>query len=89
MKTCKAKLTSFENGKIVVEPYAHTEASRYTPMLDLEYGSLTTTRQHYRLLLMFPKKDGIVAAAKHLLVDAIRTCDFLNNLFINGGKSNE
>lgn len=89
MKTEKAKLTRFDNGKIVVEPYAHTEASRYTPMLDLEYGSLTSTQQHYRLLLMFPKRDGIMAAVKHLMADVTRAGNFLTNLFINGGKNND
>lgn len=40
MKTGKAKLIQYDNGKIVVEPYAQTETSRYTPLLDLEYGTL-------------------------------------------------
>lgn len=89
MKTGKAKLTVHDNGKIIVEPYAHTDASRYTPLLELEYGSLSTTQTHYRLLLMFPRKEGIMAAVKHLMTDVTRAGNFLTNLFINGGKSNE
>lgn len=89
MKTGKAKLTVHDNGKIIVEPYAHTDSARYTPLLELEYGSLTTTQTHYRLLLMFPRKEGIMAAVKHLMTDVTRAGNFLTNLFINGGKSNE
>lgn len=89
MKTGKAKLTVHDNGKIIVEPYAHTDSSRYTPLLELEYGSLTTTQTHYRLLLRFPRKEGIMAAVKHLMTDVTRAGNFLTNLFINGGKSNE
>lgn len=89
MKTGKAKFTQYDNGKIVVEPYNHTEASRYTPLLELEYGALSTTRSHYRLLLMFPRKEGIMAAVKHLTADVTRVGNFLTNLFINGGKDDE
>lgn len=89
MKTGKAKLIQYDNGKIVVEPYAQTETSRYTPLLELEYGTLTTTKSHYRLLLMFPRKEGIMAAVKHLMTDVTRAGNFLTNLFINGGTRDE
>lgn len=89
MFTTKAKVTQYDNGKIVVEPYAQTNASRYNSLLDLEYGTLSTTKSHYRLLLMFPRKDGIMAAVKHLMADMTRVSNFLTNLFINGGKNDE
>ena len=85
MRTRKAKLTQYDNGKIVVEPYAHTESPRYTPLLELEYGTLSTTQQHYRVLLMFPRKEGIMAAVRHLLSEATRVGNFLTKLFIQGG----
>lgn len=89
MNTEKAKVTRYDNGKIVVEPYAHTDNPRYAPLLELEYGTLTSTQQHYRLLLLFPRKEGIMAAVKHLMADVTRAANFLTNLFINGGKNNE
>ena len=89
MQISKAKLTKYENGKIVVEPYSHTDAARYTPLLDLDYGALTTTKSHYRLLLMFPRREGVMAAVKHLMADVTRVGNFMTNLFINGGKNNE
>lgn len=87
MKTYKAKVSQFDNGKIVVEPYAHTDSPRYTPLLDLEYGSVTTTQQHFRVLLMFPRKDGIMAAVTHLLEETTRIGNFFTHLFIHGGNA--
>ena len=86
MKQGKAKFTQYDNGKIVVEPYEHTEQSRYTPLMELEYGALTTTQSHYRVLLKFPRKEGIMECVKHLLRDATRIGNFLTEKYINSDK---
>lgn len=86
MKQGKAKLTQYDNGKIVVEPYQHTDRSRYTNLLELEYGTLTTTQEHYRVLLKFPRKDGVMECVKHLFREATRVGNFLTKLYINSGK---
>lgn len=86
MKQGKAKFTQYDNGKIVVEPYEHTEQSRYTPLMELEYGSLTTTQSHYRVLLKFPRKEGIMECVKHLLRDATRIGNFLTEIYIKSDK---
>lgn len=82
----KARFIQYDNGKIVVEPYGHTEHSRYTPLMELEYGSLTTTQSHYRVLLKFPRKDGVMACVKHLLSDVARIGNFLTEHYINSYK---
>ena len=81
----KAKLTLHENGTIVVEPYAQSNAPRYTPLLELDYGSLTCTQQHYRLLLMLPKRDGLLATIRHLSNELDHVRQFLTNLLWEGG----
>lgn len=85
VKTGKAKLTQYADGKIVIEPYAHTECPRYKLLLKLDYGTLTTTRQHYRLLLMLPHKEGLLEAVNHIMADATKAGGFLTRLFFNGG----
>lgn len=87
MKNFKAKVTQYDNGKIVIEPYAKTETPRYNSLLELEHGKLTTTQQHYRLVLLFPKKEGEMKAVKNLLCESTQTCNFLTNLFTNGEKA--
>lgn len=86
MQQMKAKLTVYDNGKMVVEPYAQTHSSRYTPLLELEYGTLSTTRQHYRLLLMFPRRDGLMAIVRHLVNDTNRVAQFITRMIVHGGE---
>jgi len=86
MKKGKAKYMIYESGKIVVEPYDHSDTPRYEPLLDLEYGSLTTTKSNYRLLLNIPRKKGIMECVKHLLHDATQAGKFMTNLYINSDE---
>jgi len=86
MTSTKAKVTTFDNGKIVVEPYAQTSKPRYTPLLELEYGTLSTTNTHFRLLLMIPRKEGLLATARHILNAATQVGNFFTNLYIHGAQ---
>lgn len=83
MKTYKAKVTQYESGKLVVDPYAETRRPRYQPLLELEYGSLSTTQMHYRLLLLFPRKEGVRAMVKNLIKEASRVGTYFSSLFVN------
>ena len=76
----KANVTEYDNGKIVIGPYCVTGTHRYEPLLDTEYGSVTTTKQHFRVLLMFPRKAGILAAVRHLISEAARIATLMTNL---------
>lgn len=78
----KIYLMKFDNGKMVIEPYRATGNHRYEPLLDAEFGTVTTTKQHYRVLLMFPRKAGLIAAARHLLSEASRIAVSMINLDI-------
>lgn len=78
----KVCLTTFESGRMVIEPYNATGNHRYEPLLDSEFGTVTTTKQHYRVLLMFPRKAGLIAAARHLLSEASRIAVSMINLDI-------
>ena len=78
----KIYLMKFDNGKMVIEPYNATGNHRYEPLLDSEFGTVTTTKQHYRVLLMFPRKAGLIAAARHLHSEASRIAVSMINLDI-------
>ena len=82
MKKKKVCMLTFDNGKMLIEPYNATGKHRYEPLLDAEFGAVTTTKQHYRVLLMFPRKAGLIAAARHLLSEASRIAVSLINLDI-------
>lgn len=81
----KAKLTQYDNGKIVIEPYVQTNSTRYAPLLELEYGALTTTQQYYRLLLKFPRNESILEIIRHLFCETRRIGEFLIDLYSKGG----
>lgn len=76
----KASVTEYDNGKIVIDPYLTTGIHRYEPLIDTEYGSVTTTKQHFRVLLMFPRKAGILAAVRHLISETSRIATLMTNL---------
>ena len=75
------KATEFPDGTLIIEPYRTTGKHRYEPLLDTEFGAVSTTKQHYRVLLMFPRKAGIIAAARHLLSEASRIA--VNFMFLD------
>ena len=80
MKKKKVCMMTFDNGKMLIEPYRATGKHRYEPLFDTEFGSVTTTQQHYRVLLMFPRKAGLIAAARHLICECSRIATLLINL---------
>ena len=76
----KMQVTEFSDGTLIIEPCRTTGNHRYEPLLDTEFGAVTTTKQHYRVLLMFPRKAGLIAAARHLICEASRIATLLLNL---------
>ncbi len=68
----KAKLTWFDDGAIVIEPYRKSGTRRYEQIFETDYGTVSTTKQDYRVVLKFPRKSGIIAAAYHLICEASR-----------------
>ena len=76
------RATEFPDGTLIIEPYRTTGKHRYEPLLDTEFGAVSTTKQHYRVLLMFPRKAGLIAAARHLICECSRIATLLINLDI-------
>ncbi len=82
MKKKKMFLMEFDGGSFFIKPSRGTGKHRYEPLLDTEYGTVTTTQQHYRVLLKFPRKAGLIATARYLLCEASRIAVSLINLDI-------
>lgn len=76
----KANVTEYDNGKIVIDPYCTTGSHRYEPLIETEYGSVTTTKTHFRVLLMFPRKAGILTAIQRLISETSRIATIMSNL---------
>ena len=62
----------FPDGTLIIEPYHATGNRRYEPLFGTDFGTVTTTKRHYRVLLMFPRKTGLIAAARNLICEASR-----------------
>jgi len=72
MTKTKGTITRFDDGTHVFEPYRSSGNRRYEPLLETEFGSLSTTRQQFRIVFRFPRKGGLIAAANHLIAEAAR-----------------
>ena len=79
--TRKVKLTEFENGSILIEPYASGSSCRYGYLLHTENAELRTTQQDYICLFRFPRKNGILAAARNLVSECGRLAILMTNLY--------
>lgn len=73
-------MIEFYDGTLIIEPCRATGTHRYEPLLDTEFGTVTTTKRHYRVLLMFPRKAGLIAAVRHLICECSRIATLLLNL---------
>ena len=77
MNSKRVKLTAYDNGSMLIEPYNESDKPRYQPLLELEFGTLTTTQSHYRLLLRWPRKESPMETINHLMTDISRVSEFL------------
>lgn len=73
----KAKVTRDEDGTIMVQPYAHTEHTRYPVVKKTLHGSLSETGSTYRLLISVSKGQGAKHAAEVMLDEATQATEFL------------
>ena len=62
-----ARVIQYDNGKMVVEPYQKTGLHRYEYMAEYEGMTLSCTKKDYRIVFRFPRKAGLIAAARHLI----------------------
>ena len=84
MKSKRVKLTTYDNGSMLIEPYKESDKPRYQPLLELEYGTLTTTQSHYRLLLKWPRKESPIETINHLMSDVNSVSGFLIDVLFSG-----
>jgi len=81
--TRKVKLTEFENGSFLIEPYASSSSCRYGYLLNTENAELRTTQRDYICLFRFPRKNGILAAARSLISESAHLVILMTNLYYN------
>lgn len=81
--TKKVKLTEFEDGSFLIEPYASGSSCRYGYLLQTENAELRTTQRDYICLFRFPRKNGILAAARNLICETSRLAILMTNLYFN------
>lgn len=86
-KTFRAKVTLNDDGTTVIEPYRKSGSPRYEYLLDVKYGFLRRTKKDYIVVFRFPRKAGILAAARHLISATSRLSILMCNLFFNHNES--
>ena len=62
-----ARVIQYDNGKMVVVPCKQTGLHRYEFLAEYEGITLSRTKKDYRIVFMFPRKAGLIAAARHLI----------------------
>ena len=82
-KSYRAKVRQFDDGTTVVEPYRKTGSPRYEYLLNVKYGFLRRTKKDYIVIFRFPRKAGILAAARHLISACSRLAILMSNEFFN------
>lgn len=70
-----------ENLSYKIRPYERTGKCRYRYLLNTKYGCLKTTQKEYLVSFRFPRKDGILAATRHLISDTARLSILMTNEF--------
>lgn len=81
----KVTLTKDRNGNLAykIRPYDRTGKCRYRYLLNTKYGCLKTTKREFLISFRFPRKDGILAATRHLISDTARLSILMCNEFFN------
>ena len=85
-KSFRAKVTLNDDGTTVIEPYRKSGSARYEYLADVKYGFLRRTKKDYIVVFRFPRKAGILAAARHLISATSRLSILMCNLFFNHGE---
>lgn len=83
MKQKKVKITEFENGTLIIEPYRTTGSPRYDYMLQTEYAQLRRTKKDYIVVFRFPRERGIIAATRLLISECARISVLMYNEYFN------
>ena len=84
--TKKVKLTEFENGSFLIEPSQSDSSSRYGYLLQTENAELRTTQRDFICLFRFPRKNGILAAARNLISECAHLAILMTNEYFNHGE---
>lgn len=81
----KITLTKDRNGNLAykIQSYDKTGKCRYRYMLNTKYGCLKTTKKEFLISFRFSRKDGILAATRHLISDTARLSILMCNEFFN------
>lgn len=81
--SARVTLTKDRYGNLTykIQPYGKTGKCRYVYLLNTEYGCLKTTQKDYLVSFRFSRKDGILAATRHLISDAARLAILMTNEF--------
>lgn len=79
----RAKVTRFDGGTMVVEPYHETGSKRYEYILSTEHAQLRSTMKDYIVVFRFPRAKGILAAARHLICETARMSLLMYNEYYN------
>lgn len=85
-ETFRAKVTRYDSGTTVVEPYQETGSARYDYLLSTQYSQLRRTRSHYIAVFRFPRVEGILAATRNLINEAARLAILMTNEYFNHGE---
>lgn len=83
IKTFPAKVTIYDDGHMVVEPYQKTGSHRYQYIINVEYGHLKRTLKDYIVVFKFPRAKGILFAARHLICATSRMSILMCNEFFH------
>jgi hypothetical protein len=79
----RARITRFENGTTVVEPYRKTGSHRYEYMLQTKHTQLRSTKKDYIVVFKFPREKGILAATRQLISETARLSILMCNLYFH------
>lgn len=82
-KIFRAKVTRFDGGTTVIEPYRETGSPKYEHLLQTEHTQLRRTKKHYIVVFRFPRVDGIIATIRNLLNECARISTLMYSLYFN------
>ena len=79
----RAKVTRYDGGTMVVQPYQETGCKRYEHILSTECTQLRRTKREYIVVFRFPRVKGILAAARLLICETSRLAILMCNEHFN------
>lgn len=79
----RAKVTRFDGGTMVVEPYHETGSKIYEHIFSTENAQLKATMKDYIVVFRFPRAKGILAAARNLICETARMAILMTNEHYN------